>query len=136
MAIVDSTYANTYTGAERWAVPAAWSALDDTVKDKALIQAENQLTARGYSLDSSSDAHQKAIVEQAIFIVANPSSEKRGNLQSQGVKSAGIVQETYGDDVGIPICSYAKNVLSGGGNAGGFIGTANTIRDRDDETID
>lgn len=74
-----------------------WDNADNTKKEAALTQAENQLESLNISLPS--EDYDRAIYEQAIFLLKlGPEDQKRLSLQSQGVERINIsggVSESY-----------------------------------------
>ena len=108
MAIVSEGEADLYF-ATRLGASLYWAS--GTEKEAALETAETQLATR-YALDSTVQAHKNAVCEQALFLLQQgQGADKRAGLQAMGVASAGMIQETYRDEVGIPICAYAQAAL-------------------------
>jgi hypothetical protein len=74
-----------------------WDNSNDTKKEAALTQAENQLDSLNITLPSGD--YDRAIYEQAIFLLKlGPEDRKRLSLQSQGVEKINIsggVSESY-----------------------------------------
>lgn len=90
-----------------------WTAAADAEKTAALTTAEEQLNAVFGALTETA-ANQKCVYEQALFLLNDSGAEMRAALQGQGVVAAGIVEESYGaGGGGIPVCPYARRVLSG-----------------------
>jgi hypothetical protein len=108
----------------------AWSALaTDEPKTAALTTAQNDIVAAnryvfededGVDLttdDTTASQEMKdAVCEQALFLLNDPDMETRLSLQQQGVKAAGIVQETYGGGVnGVPLAPRVERILATAG---------------------
>lgn len=84
-------------------------------KEAALITAYNQLNGCGL-FDfpaAATQAMKDAQCEQALFLLIHGEDiDRRKGLQAQGVTAAGIVKESYKEDIDqIPICTNAKNFL-------------------------
>ncbi len=101
------TYFTTRLNSASW-----W--LTGTAKEAALTTAYNDLNDCGLFVfpSTATDAMKRMQYEQALFIlVATRAAEKRLAIQAHGVKSAGVVKETYGDMLpGIPIAPRAKAI--------------------------
>lgn len=109
--IVSVADADTYF-ATRFGASTYWASGVD--KDGALQTAENMLDVE-YDLgseDADAAVVEKAICEQALFLLRNPDWESRAALRAQGVTHAGIVEETYAAGGGQPICEFARKSLS------------------------
>jgi hypothetical protein len=109
IAEADAYFATRLNAAEVWA--------SGTDKAAALTTAYNDLVACGEfdfsNVASGDDANplKMAQCEQALFLLQDPSMEKRLALQAQGVTSAGIVSESYRGADSIVISPRAKQAL-------------------------
>lgn len=102
----DVYFATRLGAAEHWA-----SGVD---KEGALQTAENMLAVE-FDLESvevDAEVVEKAVCEQALFLLRDPAWETRASLRAQGVASAGIVQETYTSGDEQPICRFARKALA------------------------
>lgn len=67
-------------------------------KVPALITAFKQINSMNYSFPSTATQMMKdAQCEQALFLLMDTAIDKRLSIQAQGVKTAGIVKESYQD---------------------------------------
>jgi len=100
--------------ATRYGASTHWTGTDE-VKEAALQTAYWRLrTFPGFSLpDTPSDNLKRAQCEEALFVMQQGAAlDARAGLMAQGVRSSGIVGESYaaGAD-GIGICATAKAFL-------------------------
>ena len=102
------TEANEYYSTRAGAIT-LWSGLSDTQKTAALTTAYNRIRfSRQVSVPASPTAEQTAVLvyaqeEYALhFVVLGEGGIRREAVQGQGVKSAGIVKETYLEPNKIP----------------------------------
>lgn len=93
----------------------SWTAAATAKKEAALAQAYRTLTQCGlYSFpDTATQAMKDAQCEQALFLLHEEDSlDARMALQAQGVRTANVVKESYGDGVAtIPLAPLAKLML-------------------------
>lgn len=78
-----------------------WDESSSETKVKALVTAFNKISNADFDLpDEATTAMEQAQCEMALFLLLHQADmDTRMGLQAQGVKSAGIVQESYGDNV-------------------------------------
>ena len=89
--------ANDYFSKRLWTKE--WDDSNDEKRKSALAHAQREIDALNCSSKMSREDYEKAIYEQAIFLLnLGPEDRKRLNLQAQGVQSVNIsqsVSETY-----------------------------------------
>lgn len=121
----DAYFETRYQAVELW--PAS---LSDEQKIALLTTAQADLENSGLwtfeddegndLTEDPTDAMMFAVCEQAYFILLDPAMENRRSLIAQGVRSAGIVQETYsGDADDIIIAPRVRGMLTAYGNGSG-----------------
>lgn len=106
-------------------------------KESALITAYNQLNGCGF-FDFPASATQvmkDAQCEQALFLLVHVEDiDRRKGLQVQGVATAGIVKESYKENIDqIPICTNAKNFLKDYSVEGKDIYAVDLTRDEEED---
>ena len=101
--------ADTYFG-DRLGASDFWISGAD--KDAALITAFKQLNSAGYSFPAVATQNMKdGQCEQALFLLMDTAIDKRLSLQTQKVKSAGIVKEVYDLPPAMPPISAMAQAL-------------------------
>lgn len=103
--------ANTYFSKRLWIEE--WDNSNDEKKKAAIAHAQREIDALNFSSRMSKEDYDKAIFEQAIFLLnLGPEDRKRLNLKAQGVQSVSISQsisETYVFD-GVCYASIIKQL--------------------------
>lgn len=118
----------------------AWDNASNADKIKTLITAYTQLTLCNYydfptDVSLFSQAMKYGQCEQALFLLIHIEDiDRRKGLQAQGVTGAGIVKETYGEDLNrVPICVNAKNLLADYNVEGKDIYAVDLARDEEED---
>jgi hypothetical protein len=109
----------TVTGADTYFTThldkATWEAAGDTSKANVIETASLEINSLPLRRNIADELKDKAIYEQAVFRLKY--SDKRENLQVQGVKSISIsggASEFYAQSVfGVPLAPRAKLLLTG-----------------------
>ncbi len=126
--------------AVRFGVGTNWSGLSDANKIAALISAHRYINSlENYTFPTEvadiTQAMKDAQCEMALFLVIHQvDMDARKGLQAQGVKQAGIVQETYEDGAGgaISIPATVRSMLSDYATGSPLL-AANVERDDDED---
>ena len=137
--------ASAYFTTERL-VTTAWDALiTDALKTKAVINAYNRIYySPKYNVPTYAAATVAQLVilkkvngEMAYYLAQHLDDEdRRQGLRSQGVIKAGIVEEAYKDDVGLPVPPFIDALLRDEGfTTEKAFGMVDIARD-EDESVD
>lgn len=106
--------------ATRHGLGTLWSDLSGTAKTALLTTAQGALQHhnRWKFTDSDGDALEvsqsmkDAVCEQVVVYLLDPDEDRRSVLRAQGVVSAGLIQETYGQS-GVTVSPRAADLLRG-----------------------
>ena len=103
-----------------------WNEATLEVREAALVTAQRQILRVFDSTVEGAERLKEAQCEQSLFLLKfGDGAERRAALQAQGVKSAGIVQETY-ESKGVAISPETAGILKdykleGGGHYSGTL---------------
>jgi len=126
--------ADEYFGEERPGASTFWSAsVTDAAKVAALWHAFRLLSDCGEwwlpDTTGSTLIIRRAQCEQALFGLRDTVGiDARADLQAQGVRVAGLVQETYAGNAGITIAPIARALLNAAGYATGAANQFSVVR--------
>ena len=96
----------------RYGIGTKWTGLPGDPEKTALLRTSERDLLVYYSLDADIETHRTAVLEQAFMRLLGAALDNRAAIQAQGVKSAGIVKETYvADAFEVSICSQARAIL-------------------------